>query len=314
MLAIETDHLSKSFGSKRAVNQLNLQVPIGCVYGFLGPNGAGKTTAMRLIVGLLKPDEGAVRIMGQDVKRDRAKALSMVGASFEGASLYDHLTGRDNLDLTRQLLRLPKAEVTRVLEIVDLRQTAGQRVATFSLGMKQRLVLARALLGSPRLLILDEPTNGLDPQGIVVMRNLIKDLPNRIDGTVFLSSHLLSEVELVAERILVIDGGQQVAEGAVRDLLSASHVICSVLDRAQEAASMLLEKGFEITEVTGRTIKVIAPKDQRRQEFAAKVNRAAVEAGFEVHAVSAEARSLEDLYERVVPRRSKPTPLTEGTT
>nr|WP_206543602.1 ATP-binding cassette domain-containing protein [Sphingomonas sanguinis] len=194
-MAIETEHLTKRYAGRSVVDDVALRVPMGCVYGFLGPNGAGKTTTMRLLLGLLRADAGTIRLVGHDLVRRRRDALAQVGAFVESASLYDHLTGRANLDITRRLLGLPAGEIDRVLEIVEMRDAAPARTGTYSLGMKQRLALARAMLGSPRLLLLDEPTNGLDPDGIVAMRLLIRALPARIGGTVFVSSHLLTEVE-----------------------------------------------------------------------------------------------------------------------
>jgi ABC-type uncharacterized transport system ATPase subunit len=165
VLAIKTRHLTKRFAGHVAVDAVELRVPTGCVYGFLGPNGAGKTTTMRLLLGLMAPDAGSVTLVGHDLATARRAALTQVGAFVESPSLYDHLSGWTNLDLTRRLRGLPFSEIDRVLEVVDLRNAGDKKVGSYSLGMKQRLAIARAIMGTPKLLLLDEPTNGLDPDG-----------------------------------------------------------------------------------------------------------------------------------------------------
>ena len=172
--AIETEGLTRRFGKHRAVDAVSLTVPERAVYGFLGRNGAGKTTTLKMLLGLLKPTAGSVRICGVDVGRDRIGAARKVGALLEAHGFYGNLTGRENLDLTRVLLGLPATEIDRVLEVVDMTDNGRRRVADCSLGMRQRLGLARAMLGAPPVLILDEPTNGLDPDGIADMRRFLR--------------------------------------------------------------------------------------------------------------------------------------------
>ena len=205
-LAITTFRLTRRFGDLTAVADLDLQVPGGSVYGFLGPNGAGKTTTIRLLLGLIRPNAGEVRLFGQSLRDGRMTLLRRVGALVETPSLYPHLTGRENLEVTRRLLDARQEQINRALAIVKLEQDAHRRVAHYSSGMRQRLGLALALLGEPELLILDEPTNGLDPAGIREMRDLICRLPEEHGVTVFLSSHLLNEVEQVATHIGIITG------------------------------------------------------------------------------------------------------------
>lgn len=175
-LAVETSALGRRFGAQEAVCEVDLAVPEGAVYGFLGQNGAGKTTTIRMLLGLLKPSEGRARLFGRDVRNERIEAARLVGALVETPCHYDHLTGRENLAITARLLRAGRGEIDRVLDIVELAGAADRRVGGYSLGMRQRLGVARALLGRPRLLILEEPTNGLDPQGIRDMRQLIAAL------------------------------------------------------------------------------------------------------------------------------------------
>jgi len=297
-LAVETAGLTKSFGGTRAVDDVALAVPTGAVYGFLGPNGAGKTTVMRLLLGLMRRDGGSVRLLGHAVPEDRRAALAHVGAFIESPSLYDHLSGAANLDLTRRLLDLPTSEVERVLEIVDLSTHARRRVAGYSLGMKQRLALARALLGDPRLLLLDEPTNGLDPDGIIAMRDLIRELPAATGCTVFVSSHLLAEVEQMATHMGLMRGGRLVLQDAVGTLLGSSRTIRVEVDDPGRGAELLRAAGFAVSADAG--VLRLACDDGAVREAAAAANRHLVAAGFAVSHLASEVRSLEALYRDTV--------------
>ena len=294
MFAIETQQLTKHFGRTAVVNGLDLCVPKGSVYGFLGPNGAGKTTTLRLLLGLLRPDRGTVRLLGHDLRSQRLHALSSVGAFIESASLYDHLSGYKNLDITRRLLGLPACEIDRVLELVDLQRAREKRVRDYSLGMKQRLALARALLGAPRLLLLDEPTNGLDPDGIMAMRTLIRELPDRIGGTVFVSSHLLSEVEQTAQHLCLLREGSIVLQGPVVDLLGGKAEVDFTVDRAEAAMKLLSANGLPASFVNQSAIRIDCAGEERAAAVGA--NRLLVEHGFAVSAMVPRRRSLEDLY------------------
>ena len=210
---IETRELSRRFGSKLAVKDLNLLVPAAGVYGFLGPNGAGKTTAIRMLLGLIKPTVGEVFMFGLPLHKNRITLMRRVGALVESPSLYPHLTGRENLEVTRRLIGAQFKLINLALDIVKLTKDADRRVREYSLGMRQRLGLALALLNQPQLLILDEPTNGLDPAGIHEMRDLIRRLPDDAGVTVFLSSHLLREVEQIASHIGIIHEGRLLFQG-----------------------------------------------------------------------------------------------------
>lgn len=203
---IYTQSLSYSYGATNAVIDLNLSIPEGAICAFLGPNGAGKSTTIRLLLGLLSPDRGICEVLGRPPgHRD---ALACIGALVESPSLYDHLTGQENVEITRLLRGEPRSETSRVLALVGLASDANRPVLTYSMGMRQRLGLALALMGSPRLLILDEPTNGLDPSGIQEIRALIRSLPQNTGASVFLSSHLLAEVEQVADDVIIINRGR----------------------------------------------------------------------------------------------------------
>lgn len=222
-LCIQTTDLSKRYGTQLSVAQLNLNVPHGAVYGFLGPNGAGKTTTMKMLLGLVHPSAGSIRLLGKEVNaQNRLAILRDVGSLIESPSYYGHLTAQENLEIIRSLRNLPKSEIGHVLNIVRLNGEDKKTVAHFSLGMKQRLGIAAALMGEPKLLLLDEPTNGLDPAGIQEMRELIKSLPAKYDMTVMVSSHLLSEIDQIADHVGVIRHGELVFEDRLKALHARS--------------------------------------------------------------------------------------------
>lgn len=304
MIALETQSLTKKFAGKTVVNDVALLVPEGCVYGFVGPNGAGKTTVMRMLLGLIRPDCGWVKLFDHDLSTDRLSALANIGAVIESPALYGHLTGRANLDLTRILLHLPPTEPDRVLDLVDLRAAAGQRVATYSLGMKQRLAIARTLLGSPRLLLLDEPTNGLDPEGIIAMRKFIRDLPDRIGGTVFVSSHLLAEVQQVADYVGLMQNGQLIVQDRVAALIGASSNYQIEMDEAERGTDLLKFAGFDAEHVLNSVLLFCSKGSDGRYQ-AARANRLLVEAGLEVSALTPQPTSLEDIYRAALQQRTR---------
>ena len=215
---IETQNLTKQYADFTAVSNLNLHIPKGSVYGFLGPNGAGKSTTMKMFLGLTKPTSGTFQIDGKTYPNERVKILKEVGSLIEAPAFYGNLTGEENLDLIRKILGLPKSSVSEALELVGLTQFRKRLAKKYSLGMKQRLGLASALIGHPPILILDEPTNGLDPVGIHEIRTLIRSLPEKLNCTVLVSSHLLSEIELMADTIGILNHGRLLFEGSLSDL------------------------------------------------------------------------------------------------
>ncbi len=220
MNIIETRDLCKRYGGALRVAHLDLDVPEGSVYGFLGPNGAGKSTTLKMILGLVRPTAGSIRVLGKSVNgADRLAVLRQVGSLIESPSYYGHLTGEENLRIVQTLRNVPEKNIREVLQIVRLDGQRGKKTAHYSLGMKQRLGLAQALLGYPKLLILDEPTNGLDPAGIQEMRELIRSLPRRFGMTVVVSSHLLSEIDQMADHVAIIREGELVFQ----DTLEALH-------------------------------------------------------------------------------------------
>nr|PZN49737.1 MAG: bacitracin ABC transporter ATP-binding protein [Chloroflexota bacterium] len=292
-LAIETHQLSRRFGSITAVNDVNLAVRRGAVYGFLGPNGAGKTTTIRMLLGLIQPNAGRICLLDKPLRRNDRSPLRRVGALVEAPSLYGHLTGRENLEVTRRLLGAPREQISRVLDIVRLQDVADRRVSQYSLGMKQRLALALTLLGEPELLILDEPTNGLDPAGIHEIRDLIREFPRRYGITVFLSSHLLSEVEQVADAIGIIHRGRLMFQGSLDELraLREPHLAVGV-DQTEAALGLLREAGYVVQGSPNGVIHV----DANNATDAAELNRYLVTRGVAVHHLSLQQRSLEDIF------------------
>ncbi len=218
MYIIETQNLSKSYANFTAVSNVSLHVPRGSVYGFLGPNGAGKSTTMKMFLGLTKPTGGSFTIDRKKYPKDREEILKEVGSFIEAPAFYGNLSGEENLEIIRKILELPKSSVSEALEIVGLTPFKKRLARNYSLGMKQRLGLAGALIGKPPILILDEPTNGLDPVGIHEIRALIRSLPEKFDCTVLVSSHLLSEIELMADHIGILNHGHLLFEGTLKKL------------------------------------------------------------------------------------------------
>ena len=243
---IETKALCKQYGPHTAVDHVELHVPQGCVYGFIGPNGAGKSTTMKMLLGLIHPTAGRVRLLGQELtEKSRLPLLRQTGSLIESPAGYLHLTAQENLEIVADLKGVTHKDIGRVLDIVHLTQDRNRRVGQYSLGMKQRLGIAMALLGSPKLLILDEPTNGLDPAGIQEMRALIRNMPAATGATVLISSHLLGEMEQMVEQVGIIDHGHILFEGPLTELQrhSRGNVTLRLLDPAK-AAPILRANGL----------------------------------------------------------------------
>jgi lantibiotic transport system ATP-binding protein len=287
--AIETHDLTRRFGARTVLHALNLRVPEGGIYGFLGPNGAGKTTTIRLLLGLIRPDGGRVEVFGEPFKHD---LLGRIGSLVETPSLYAHLTGRENLEVTRRQLGATRASIDRALGIVRLSSDAERLVREYSLGMKQRLGLALALLNAPDLLILDEPTNGLDPAGIHEMRDLLRRLPGEHGVTVFLSSHLLNEVEQIVDSVGIIRAGRIVFQGPLDELRQRQQSRLRIgVPRGREALVSLHGWGFD-AHLDGPTFLRVGGHSLD----ANKINRLLVENGHDVFHVSLEQESLEEIF------------------
>jgi ABC-2 type transport system ATP-binding protein len=291
--AIESNGLCRYFGNLTAVDNLALRVPPGSIYGFLGPNGAGKTTTIRMLLGLIRPNAGEIALFGMNLRDNRRACLHAVGALVETPSLYPHLTGRQNLEVTRRLIGAPTSRIDRGLAMVGLTDAADRRTKFYSTGMKQRLSLALALLQEPRLLILDEPTNGLDPAGIREIRALILELAREHNITVFLSSHLLAEVQQVATHIGILQQGKLRFQGTLDELQAQmdNQVVLSV-DQPELAQHLLNAAGWHAqwngnghiwTSVNGVS-------------DAAMINAQLVRNGINVYHLNLEQPTLEDIF------------------
>ncbi|MEG0239344.1 ABC transporter ATP-binding protein [Anaerorhabdus sp.] len=239
---IQTEHLTKRYKKFIAVNKVSLHIKKGSIYGFLGPNGAGKSTTMKMLLGLTEPSKGSFVIDGKQFPQERIQILKEVGSFIESPSFYANLTGSENLEIIRKILGLPKSVVEDALEMVGLAEFGNRLVKKYSLGMKQRLGLAGALLGKPPILILDEPTNGLDPSGIHEIRNLIKSLPKLYDCTILISSHMLSEIELIADDIGILNHGSMLFEGSLNDLLKKALENGFPIDNLENLFLSMIEK------------------------------------------------------------------------
>ena len=291
---IQTHNLNFYFKDFKALSEVNLQVPQGSIFGFLGPNGAGKTTTIRILLDLFHAKPGEIELFGTNYNQSRNEILQRVGALIENPSIYKHLSGRQNLEIIRRMVSAPKSRIDEVLEIVRLRDNADKKAKNYSLGMGQRLGLAAALLTDPDLLILDEPTNGLDPSGIIEMRELIIRLNKEHGKTIFLSSHILSEIEKLATDVAIIDGGRILYQGKLDGLHgdAQSMELKIELDSTEDAANIIRSLNYTISEVNGRSINLPI----ERKSDIAKINKALVEAGVEVYGLQSSAETLESIF------------------
>ena len=293
MNIVETRGLCKQYGQAMRVKQLNLSVPEGAVYGFLGPNGAGKSTTLKMVLGLAKPTAGEITVFGKHVNpHNRIAILKQVGSLIESPSYYGHLTGEENLRIIQTLRGAPEKDIQEVLSIVRLDGQKGKQVAHYSLGMKQRLGLAAALLGFPKLLILDEPTNGLDPAGIQEMRELICSLPGQFGMTVLVSSHLLSEIDQMADHVGIIREGELVFQDTLAALHARSrhHLALRTTDNGQ-AARLLGESKLPCTLEDGYLILPLLTDAD-----AAKLSRFLAAHRVDLLRMEERQKSLEDIF------------------
>src|SRR5947208_8322902 len=292
-VVLRTRNLSKQYGKRLAVDNLNLEVHRGEIFGFLGPNGAGKTTTIRMALGLIAPTSGSVEILGQDVFEHRARVLPHVGALVETPALYTYLSGRNNLRAVASVLGgVPKARLDAVLDLVGLGIRQKDRVRTYSLGMKQRLGVAMALLQDPDVLILDEPANGLDPAGIVEMRDLMHRLAAE-GKTVFISSHLLGEVQQICTRVAIIHLGKLVTESSIEELISGQGEYTVKLEHANEALALIQKqpwgRGARL-DASGALV-TLAPEGRGRD-----LNLFLVNAGFAPDTLMQTTQDLEQVF------------------
>lgn len=293
---LATENLSKRFGRRTAVDGISLGVLRGEVFGFLGPNGAGKSTTMRMILGLIRPSAGTVRIAGIDARRDRRKALSRLGAVVEGPAFYERLSGWENLKLFTSLGGgASRAEMEGVLEIVGLRGRERDPVSIYSTGMRQRLGIAQALLPRPEIILLDEPGNGLDPRGSLEIRALIRSLAEDHALTIFLSSHLLHEVEQLCDRVAILDRGKLLYQGTVDGLLTQSSYLRVGVDKSDVARAFLETlEGVQVLYTEGSSLTLALTGRE-----SAWVNARLVERGFRVNELRNVRESLETIFLRL---------------
>ena len=296
MAALEADHISKRFGSIMAVEDLSLNVSAGDIYGFIGPNGAGKTTSIRMMLGLIEPTAGTARIFGHDIVKEFKSAIKYVGALVEGPAFYPYMSGRRNLRLFGRLSGgVSEQRIQEILAMVGLGRRGDHKVKGYSQGMRQRLGIALALLHRPRLLLLDEPTNGLDPQGTREVRNLVRRIREQEGTTVLLSSHLLSEMEMICDRIGIIYRGKIIKEGGMNDLIGAGSDMVSIeLDPDQDKnAVALLQEKFRVTPQIVRRGVIEFPKHELELY---PVNKALMDQGMRVNSIRARRRTLEEYF------------------
>jgi lantibiotic transport system ATP-binding protein len=295
MFCLETETLSHRFSERELVlRDISLQVPTGSIYGFLGPNGAGKTTTLRLILGLLKKQQGTIRIFNKQFDDHRIEILRNLGSLIESPSLYGHLTATENLRVLQTVYQCPKKRIDEVLEIVGIAGTGNKRVANFSLGMKQRLSIAIALLPNPSLLILDEPTNGLDPNGIIEIRELLKTLNRERGTTIVISSHLLSEIERLVTHLGIIHKGALLFQGTLAELRekqTLGSVIAFHTSNPEKTMAILLSNGLTPTSTQGHIAIPLVEK-----EIIAGLNRQFMEAGIEVYQIGTVKHDLESIF------------------
>lgn len=292
-MVISTQGLTFNFGNQTVVKSLSLQVPEGSIYGFLGPNGAGKTTTIKLLLNLLQTQEGSIHVFEQELKRHRIQILSQIGSLIEQPAIYLHLSGKENLLNRALLLQIPEQRVDEMLGLVHLTDAAHKKAGQYSLGMKQRLGIALALLPDPKLLILDEPTNGLDPNGIIEVRELLIRLVTKHNKTVFISSHLLAEVERMATHVGIIHHGELLFQGSIKELEALSKPLVQIeAENPVDAANFLTRNNFTVTEVNEHHLFVPYTSKQEMAGINALLNKN----GHLVYSINKQQKDLEKLF------------------
>ena len=296
---VEIKHLEKYFGKFQAVTDVSFDVYRGDVFGFLGPNGAGKSTTIRTMLSLIKPTGGELKLFGKDLSKDRNYILQRIGCIVEKPDFYKYLSAEKNIEIFARLsgVNVTKSKVHEIIEFVGLKGREKDKLSGFSHGMKQRLGIAQTLIHDPELIILDEPTTGLDPQGIIDIRNLILQLKNERNKTVLLSSHILSEIELIANRMVIISKGKTIVQGSVKDLLNAQELIVAFTVDNIEKAKQLLEKAslgnmVDLSDKANLLLHI-------SQEKIPVVNKLFCENGINVYSIEAK-RKLEDYFLKLI--------------
>jgi len=292
-MLIRTEGLTFNFGNQTVVKSLSLEVPEGSIYGFLGPNGAGKTTTIKLLLNLLKTRNGSIHIFEKELQNNRINILSQIGSLIEQPALYLHLTGEENLRNRALLLQIPEKRVDEMLDLVHLTAAAHKKAGQYSLGMKQRLGIALALLSNPKLLILDEPTNGLDPNGIIEVRELLIRLATKHQKTVFVSSHLLAEVERIASHVGIINNGELLFQGSIKDLEALSQPQVQIeTNNSFDTANFLTRNRFMVTHVNEHHVFIPYSSKEKMGE----INTLLIQNGYNIFSISKQRKDLEKLF------------------
>ena len=303
-VALSLEELSKRFGRIHAVDHLSLQVEPGHLAGFLGPNGAGKSTTLYMIPRLVRPTNGRIRIFGVDIWQDYKKAIRSVGITVESPAFYEYLSGRKNLELAARLLdHVSPREIDEILERIGLAERQHDRVRIYSTGMKQRLGIGRAMLGRPRLLVLDEPTNGMDPEGTHEVLSFLREKVRQEGLTIFVSSHLMSEIEEFCDTVFVINHGHLVASGSVKELLKPHERIVRVTFQGRMPDTDFLARHDQIRKVepvTADTIEITLAQDD-----SAWLNQCLHQAGFKVSALAPKQKTLKEFFLSITGDKSR---------
>jgi ABC-2 type transport system ATP-binding protein len=293
---VTTQKLSYSFDKQTVLDNISLEVPRGSIYGFLGPNGAGKTTTLRLILGLLQKKNGSIKVFGNELSSNRISVLKRTGSLIEQPSMYLHLNGKQNLETFRLPYNSPKSRITEILKIVGLSDAGNKKVKAYSLGMKQRLGIATALLHDPELLILDEPVNGLDPNGIIEIRDLLKQLNNEYGKTIIISSHLLPEIEKTATNVAIIHKGKILFQNTMEELLhiQSDSSLIEIETGDNEKAVRILQQTVPIT-LRGNKILL----KHQSKEHTASLNALLVKEGIQVYRLALIQNDLENIFMQI---------------
>ena len=287
---LRASHLTKVIGDRTIVDDVSFDVEAGEVFGFLGPNGAGKTTTIRMLVGLIRPTAGNVTICGYDVRHQFEKAMRCIGCIVENPDLYRFMTGRENLEHFARMLGVGDDDIERVAALVMLAHRLDQRVGTYSLGMRQRLGIAQAMLGSPRVLILDEPANGLDPAGIREIRELLRHLATERGMSVFVSSHLLAEIELMCDRVAIIHKGRLLRTGSVHEMISSRREMEFRVGDVARARELFVNRGLDVRPDGDR---IFVPIDE---DDAPPLVSALAENGIALYHAKQRMQTLEEMF------------------
>ena len=289
---LEIKNVSKKIGKKKILNDISLEVKEGEIFGFVGPNGAGKTTLIKVMLGLYKMDSGSVKIAGYDINSDFERAMDEIGAIIENPEMYGYLSGKDNLALYASMEKGVSLDFQKeLLKLVKLEGRMNNKVKTYSLGMRQRLGIAQALLSKPKLLILDEPTNGLDPLGIKELRDMLKIINKENNMAVFISSHILSEIEIMCDRIAILDNGEVIEVKDLKEEKKEEESIISIeVDKVEDALNILSDFGYDVTR-KDNNIEVLTDK-----ETIPIINKKLVDTNINVYGISSKSRSLEEEF------------------